>query len=358
MDFRARSEAPRREQRSFSHSPFRHWDGLQICLAVVLASFLVLPGPLLSKEIHPEFSELEPLESFRECDRCPEMIVMPPGSFMMGAIPGESRNPFDIYGENATRRVRLPDEINIIPSEHPRHRVEMDIPYATARNEITYAEWMACVDDGGCRYVPDHRVLMPSGQLLQLDSNHPVINVSYLDALEYVAWLNLKAGEDVYRLPTEAEWEYAARAGTESPFAQGEELTAEQANFSRRATEHVLGRGRDPGVSLPEFKDIYAPVPVNELDAANAWGVRHMSGNVEELTLSCWAEQHLALSSDSAYLEDAESHASCRRVAKGGAYSTAMDGLRLAMRNRPTEDRRRSNLGFRVVRELSNIGGM
>lgn len=288
------------------------------------------------------------LKAFQDCDRCPEMIVMPPGAFMMGAVPGESRNPFDKEG----KKIRGPDEINIIPNEHPRHRVEMDIPYAIARNETTHAEWMACVDDGGCTYEPDHRVLMPGGGYKTLGPDHPVINVSYLDAQEYVAWLNLKTGENVYRLPTEAEWEYAARAGTETPFAQGEELTADQANFSRKATENLLGRGKHPGVSLPELVDRYSPVPVHELDAANGWGVRHMSGNVFEWTLSCWSEEHLGLSSDSAYLADADMKGSCQRVAKGGAYNFAMDVLRPAARVRPTEDTRRPFQGFRVVREL------
>lgn len=300
------------------------------------------------------------LEAFQDCDRCPEMIVMPPGAFMMGAVPGESRNPWDIYGpvdqkdvdqKRKILRVRTPDEINIMPNEHPRHRVDMDIPYAIARNETTHAEWMACVEDGGCTYEPDHRVLMPGGYKA-LGPDHPVVNVSYLDAQEYLAWLNLKTGENVYRLPTEAEWEYAARAGTETPFAQGEDLTADQANFSRMATEHVLSRGKRPGVSLPELVNRYSPVPVQDLDAANGWGVWHMSGNVFEWTLSCWSEEHLGLSSDSAYLANGDLGRSCRRVAKGGAFNTAMDGVRLAARVRPTEDTRRDFHGFRVVREL------
>lgn len=328
---------------------------LRTCLAVGFAVLAMLSGTVQADEPRRDIGTFGPLEIFKDCDLCPEMIVMPPGSFMMGAIPGESRNPFDITGpvdqKGKVPRVRTPDEINIIPNEHPRHRVDMDIRYAIARNETTHAEWMACVDDGGCTHVPDHRVLMPGGYKA-LGPDHPVINVSYLDTLEYVAWLNLMAGEDVYRLPTEAEWEYAARAGTETPFAQGEELTADQANFSRRSTEHVLGRGQDPRVSLPELVDRYSPVPVNELDAANGWGVRHMSGNIFELTQSCWSDGHLGLASDSAYLADAESQGSCRRVGKGGAYSTALDGLRPAARVRPTEDYRRDSLGFRVVRDL------
>lgn len=325
---------------------------LKLLLAAVAS---VIGAGTASAEVATEVEVAEPtgllpLEMFKECHACPEMIVMPPGEFMMGAIPGESRNPFDIYDENAGMRKRRPDEPNIIPFEHPRHRVQMDIPYAIARNEITHAEWMACVEGGGCTHVPDHRVLTPSGYK-KLGPQHPVINVSYLDALEYIAWLNGQIGAELYRLPTEAEWEYAARAGTETRFAQGDELTADQANFSRSASENLRG------ISMPGLLDRGMPVPVDELDAANAWGVRHMSGNVLELTLSCWSEEHLGLSTDSAYLANAVAQGSCRRVAKGGAYMTAMDSLRPARRIRPTEDRRRDFLGFRVVRLLESTIG-
>jgi formylglycine-generating enzyme required for sulfatase activity len=302
-----------------------------------------------AEEVLTPARAFHPLDAFQDCDTCPEMIVMPPGSFMIGAIPGESRNRFDIYGAKATRRVRGPDEINIIPSEHPRHRVDMDIHYAIARNETTQAEWMACVEDGGCSFVPDHRVYTPAGYVA-LGPLHPVINVSFLDVRDYVAWLNNKAGAEVYRLPTEAEWEYAARAGTETPFAQGKELTADQANFSRAATEHVLAEAR------PELTDRDMPVAVNELDAANGWGIRHMSGNVSELTLSCWTEEHLLLSTDSAYLADASAKDTCQRVAKGGDFGTAMEGVRLAWRDRPTEDMRWDRLGFRIVRKIEIEG--
>ncbi|MEJ6402315.1 formylglycine-generating enzyme family protein [Yoonia sp. 2307UL14-13] len=324
----------------------------------VIVAFLTafLPGSSLS-ESAASYSltdgwSVTPLERFTECTDCPEMIVMPLGSFHMGAKWGESRNPFDFYGENATGTVRGPNEINIIPSEHPRHLVEMDIPYAMARNEVTHAEWMACVDDGGCSYEPDHTVLTFRDGYVPLGPNHPVVNVSYLDALEYVAWLNGVVGANVYRLPSEAEWEYAARAGTTTRFAQGDELTADQANFSRRASENVRQYDRPEG--MPELVDRERPVPVEDLDAANAWGVRHMSGNVAEVTMSCWSQKHLALATSSAYLAHAQSEIPCgRRVAKGGGYGTAMDGLRLARRVRPTEDRRREYRGFRVIRQLA-----
>jgi formylglycine-generating enzyme required for sulfatase activity len=329
----------------------RHISGFLVALGA-LAKFFVLSASADSVVSYrlTDGRDVATFESFKECDLCPEMIVLPLGTFMMGATAEESRNPFDIYGKDATMRIRRPDEPNIIPSEHPRHPVEMDIPYAIGRNEITRTEWMFCVDDGGCSHNPDYFVFTARDGNVALGPNHPVVNVSYLDILEYVDWLNGRVGADVYRLPTEAEWEYAGRAGTETRFAQGDELTADQANFSRLATEHV----QQP-LTFPELVDRGLPIPVTELDATNSWGLRHMSGNVSELTLSCWAETHLGLATDSAYLASATSDADCvRYVAKGGDYGTAMDGLRLAKRNRPTSERRRSYLGFRIAREFKD----
>jgi formylglycine-generating enzyme required for sulfatase activity len=321
-------------------------------LLIAFASPASTESPTLVASIDP--ASLAPLEMFKECDVCPEMVVVPLGSFMMGAKPEESRNPFDFYGENAGNRMRGPDELNIIPHEHPRHPVDMDIPYAIARNEATYAEWMACVADQGCSHVPEHRVLTPTGYVT-LGPDHPVINVSYLDVLEYVAWLNQQVGAEVYRLPTEAEWEYAARSGTETPFAQGEELTSDQANFSRGATENLLRNSKDPArIPRPDLTERDMPVPVGDLDAANGWGLRHMSGNIAEITMSCWSPEHLTIASDSAYLANSQAQASCLRVSKGGDFGTAMDGLRPAARNRPPEDLRRTYLGFRIARDLYN----
>lgn len=289
---------------------------------------------------------LAPLSVFRDCEACPEMVVMPPGSFLMGARPEDSRNPFDFYGENASRTKRAPGEINIIPFEHPRHRVDMDIPFAIARTETTLGEWMACVEAGGCRHVPETRITTP-GPDQRIGPKHPVVNVSFRDALDYVAWLNAQVGAEVYRLPTEAEWEYAALAGAETRYAQGDDLTAEQANFSRGATENILG------VARPDLVSRFMPVEVDTLDAVNAWGLRHMSGNVEEVTLSCWSETHLGLPTDRAYLAHALSQEHCpRRVAKGGSFRTGVDGLRPAARTRPTPGERVKYSGFRVVREM------
>ena len=290
-----------------------------------------------------------PLEMFQECPQCPEMIVMPMGSFMMGAKPEDSRNPFDFYGENPSRTRREPGEINIIPHEHPRHRVEIDIPYAIGRNEVTHAEWMACVDAGACTHVPDHRVPKPYG-FTELGPRHPVMNVSYLDIQEYLTWLNAMVGADVYRLPTEAEWAYGARAGTNSRFAQGDDLRPDQANFSGVGTERLRG------TEMPELMNRRMPVPVDELDASNAWGLRHMSGNVRERTRSCWTETHPGLATSSAYLALSLAQGECKRVSKGGSFASGMDSARPAARGRANETYRREKSGFRVVRQLTVTG--
>ncbi len=320
------------------------WLRQLLCL---LLFWTAIPASAENLFVLPNGDELAPLAVFQECDVCPEMIVMPLGSFMMGARPEDSRNPFDFYGDDATGTVRRPDEVNIIPSEHPRHPVEMDIPFAMGRNEVTHAEWMNCVEAGGCSHNPDHRVLTFEDGYVALGPHHPVINISYLDTLEYVAWLNGEVGHELYRLPTRAEWEYAARAGTDTRFAQGDELTSDQANFSRAATENLR---KTP---MPELESRYMPVPVDDLDAANGWGLRHMSGNVIELTLSCWTPEQLGLASARLYLQRALSHSGCQsRVAKGGSFNTAMDMLRPAANWRPLETTRRDNQGFRLIREF------
>ena len=233
------------------------------------------------------------------------------------------------------------------------HNVTIDLPIAMGRNEITVGEWKACVADGGCGgYEPPYFMLAgrrgKPPERIELSDRHPVLKVSYNDMQLYVAWLNEKVGANAYRLPTEAEWEYGARAGTQTPFAQGDELTTDQANFG--------------GIDVPElvlepppgFKFRGYPVSVDDLEAANAWGLRHMSGNLIEKTMSCWSERHMDWPLSSIYLENAL-HTSCDRVTKGGAYGATMDYARPAVRGRGPEDRRSNMMGFRIVRDLKQL---
>ena len=125
----------------------------------------------------------------QDCAFCPVMVVVPAGSFMMG------------------RTVEYGDD-----SESPVHRVTIPEPFAVGRYEVTFREWDACVSGGGCSHRPDD---WGWGR-----EDHPVINVSWEDAKEYVAWLSHKTGER-YRLLSDSEWEYVARAGTTGSFHFG-----------------------------------------------------------------------------------------------------------------------------------------
>ncbi len=291
-------------------------------------------------------TQVNDLEMFQECDVCPEMIVLPLGEFQMGGPPGESKQNVK-FDEAGNWILVTPDDPYIAFHEGPVHSVTIDLPVAMGRNEVTYDEWMACVNDGGCGgYEPEDFIRLPKSQRAKVIGKHPVITVSNLDAALYTDWLNSKVGADVYRLPTEAEWEYAARAGTQTPFAQGEEVTTDQVNFLGSATEIMLGE---------EFPDLVSrgkPVPVDTLDAANAWGLRHMSGNVVERTISCWTDTYEGWQTSSLYLEKAREPNCERRVTRGGAYPAAMDSSRVAGRGSGLEDTRTSVSGFRVLRDL------
>jgi formylglycine-generating enzyme required for sulfatase activity len=314
----------------------------------------------------------EPLQTFRDCDVCPEMIELPLGEFLMGAPEGEFRELF-LPGAS----MRTPESPDVPENETPQNLVRVDIRFAIGRNEITFAEWQACVDDGGCQgKMPDNDLPafgtaetilksietipvdeMPSrdriadavtaGNRLIADGGYPVVNVSYLDAVEYVAWLNRRLKTDDYRLPTEAEWEFAARSGTTTRYAQGQDLLASQANVSGTATHMVLGEEQ------PQLKTLGFPVPVNEMDAANAWGIRHMSGNVSELTSSCYDRSKPALprfATTSVWLQNVAN--SCVRVARGGDYGRSIERARVAARSWWQETDAYPLYGFRLVKEL------
>ena len=293
-----------------------------------------------------------PLDTFQDCPVCPVMVELPLGSFVMGGPPGESR--LNVHWGPPIRSV-TPEDPYIAEHEGPLHRVEIDRPIAMGRDEVTFGEWMACVEDGGCGgYRPPMEMLAAPGdqtpRRVALTRQHPVNEVSYLDMQLYVDWLNEKVGTPVYRLPTEAEWEYAARAGTQTPFWTGDEIGTDRANTLGSATEIMLGEAR------PDLVSRGVPVPVKELDAANPWGLRHMEGNVMERTISCWTERHADWATASEYL-DAATDTSCRRVLKGGGYTNAMDYGRPARRAGTAEDARTRLARFRVVWEMDDVGG-
>lgn len=327
-------------------------------------------------------SHAEPLDVFRDCDVCPEMIELPMGSFIMGAPPDEFRRNI-VWRDGGFHRATK-EHPHVKTDEGPQHTVTIDIPIAMGKNEITYDEWMACVNDGGCgkfadtgirvggggprigrkgnvedimRSLTDERFIhtpseaamaraMAGNKFLPLSGTYPMFYVSNLDAQAYTDWLNQKLGIDAYRLPSEAEWEYGARAGTTTRFAQGDELPPSQANFSGFGTEVMLAQKR------PDLRTRGFPVPVAELDAANPWGLRHMSGNAGEITLSCYTKRYAGWSTTSEWLEKSFGE-SCRRAVRGGGYAGPMDTARVAWRGAYDETYQTSFYGFRVVKELN-----
>ncbi|WP_164517244.1 formylglycine-generating enzyme family protein [Tabrizicola piscis] len=315
----------------------------------------------------------EPLRVFKDCDVCPEMVELPMGEFMIGGP--EDEYPLALVFYDGAVRPATTEHPSIKTDEGPQHEVDIDIPFAIGKNEVTYGEWMACVADSGCGgYVPTRRIppvvsitaversltddrfgspsyrsmvaeAFANDDDLQLTDDFPVLYVSYNDAQLYVEWMNRKLGINSYRLPTEAEWEYAARAGTTSRFAQGDDVTSAEVNFSGEDSEYMLDR------PFPDFVSRGFPVPVDELDAANAWGIRHMSGNVAEVTQSCHAERYAGWTTSSDWLSKGGA-GTCKRSYRGGSYSLHIGNARVAWRSPGNEDRRSQTTGFRVVKEL------
>ena len=315
------------------------------CLAAFTASAVVATISLPEKTVA---NELKPLDTFRDCEACPEMVVLPLGEFLMGAPADEGRRAFVWNGARNAPVNRANPYLKM--DDGPMVKVVVDTPFAIGLTEVTNTQWLACVNDGGCNeYVPE-RVLksVSARSVVSAGDEHPVAHVSFSDQISYIEWLNGKAGAEAYRLPTEAEWEYAARAGTRTRFSQGDDLTSDQANFSRGSTEHFEGRIRN------DLVDRSITVPVGTLDAANDWGLRHMSGNVMELTQSCWTARLPALTSTSDWI-DASSMDECKRATRGGAFTSPLDGIRVAWRGSRDQNRRTQNTGFRVVKQLEGI---
>ena len=239
-------------------------------------------------------------QRFRDCPECPEMVAVPAGSFRMGS-PAEK-----LY--------------------QPVHRVTIREPFAVGRFEVTFAEWDACAGAGGC----------PRGEDVARDSDwgrgrRPVINVSWDDAQRYVQWLSRKTGK-AYRLPSESEWEYAARAGTETAYSWGDEIGVNRANCG--------------GCGSRWDGDRTAPVGSF---AANPWGLHDMHGNVWEWTQDCWNDNYQGAPADGSAWESGD----CSwRVLRGGSWRSSKPSY-LRAANRFGNTIGYFSYGFRVARTLT-----
>jgi formylglycine-generating enzyme required for sulfatase activity len=255
--------------------------------------------------------ELPPGRAFRDCAECPEMVVVPAGSFMMGSSPAEIDA---LVKEFRSENFR---------SEGPQHRVTIAKPFTVGRFEVTFAEWDACVADGGCKHRPNDKGW---GR-----GRRPVIDVSWHDAKEYAAWLSRKTGR-IYRLLSEAEWEYAARAGTTTRYAFGDTIGKSEAQYSE---EYLGSAGKT--VEVGSFP-------------ANKFGLHDMHGNVAEWVEDVWHPNYEGAPTDGSVWQGGDVS---RRVLRGGSwYDEPPIILRSAIRygNHPVV--RYYGIGFRLARTL------
>ena len=265
------------------------------------------------KPIQPLIPEIEqallPKDSFKECDACPEMVVVPKGYFIMGT-------PITEVDRAAT-------------GEDPMHRVSFARPFAVGRFTISFDEWDACLADGGC---DGHKGDDKFGR-----GRMPAQGIGFEAAKSYLVWLSKKVGR-TYRLPSESEREYFTRAGTRTPFWFGNTISSQDANYVASTPYGGGPRGIDS--KGPVVVDSYAP---------NPFGVYQVHGNVWEWTEDCYNKR---------YNEDTPTNGApwlegdcAKRILRGGTWNWSADVARSGARDSSTI--LGSVASFRVVRTLN-----
>jgi formylglycine-generating enzyme required for sulfatase activity len=282
---------------------------------------------------------------FQDCRDCPEMVVIGPGAFVMGAPVEESA------------REQAPDGG---ANERPRHDVRIAYPFALSRYEITRAQFAAFVAATERAIAPGCTVLARDRFELQADKSwrdsgfaqgpdHPVVCVGWDDARTYADWLARISGA-AYRLPSEAEWEYAARAGTTTArfWGDGRELACDFANVADLDLMEALGRDPTETQRFP-CRDGHAfTAPVGRY-AANPFGVFDMLGNVLEWTADCYADTRDGAAGDGA---PRTGPSDCPHAARGGGWPNRALSVRAAWRAGGPGYTRNDHLGIRVARDL------
>ncbi len=254
----------------------------------------------------PDLKSLIQNSRFKDCPECPDMVTLPSELYLMGFY-----NP-DEPKANSNSKIR-----NV-----PRHMVNLPHTFSLSEKEITYGQWARCVADGACKHKHDVGEEM---------NNHPVVNISWNDALEYVGWLSGKTGKP-YRLPTESEWEFAARSGMNSAYPWGNQYVDNQANCA------------DCGSRW----DNQSTAPVGSF-AANGYGLYDMLGNVAEMTEDCFNRDYvnkppMGVPWRTGHCPD--------RIVRGGAWNTDRDTLRAFERDYAGINEHRMNMGLRVALTL------
>ena len=230
----------------------------------------------------------------------PEMVVIPAGTFRMGCV---QRGKCD-KDEKPVREVRI-------------------ATLALSKHEVTFAQWDICTEYGPCRRVPDEGW----GR-----GDRPVVNVSWHDTQQYLPWLSGETGE-TYRLPSEAEWEYAARAGADTRYSWGNDI----------------GRGRANCEDCGSQWDDRRTAPVGSF-SANAFGLNDTHGNVWEWVQDCWNDNYRGAPSDGG----AWTRGDCsKRLVRGGSWASSPKSVRVSYRGVSKADTADRVSGFRIARTLA-----
>ncbi|MGF6276122.1 formylglycine-generating enzyme required for sulfatase activity [Massilia sp. UYP11] len=254
----------------------------------------------------------------------PAMVLIEAGRFEMGSPEHERRIAMAAGSQK-----------NWIARETPQHWVGIERPFAMGRYPVTVGEWRAFVRASG--WAQHGEVNWESPGFAQTDM-HPVVGVTWFDAQQYVAWLSEATGKR-YRLPSEAEWEYACRAGTKTAFNVGDTISTLQANFDGSFTYNGGPRG--------EFRHGTTPA---DLFAPNAWGLHDMHGNVWEWVQDVVHDSYEGAPVDGSAWELGGDQV--RRILRGGSWLYNPRYLRSALRNGFSAVLSNDIVGLRVVREL------
>ena len=244
------------------------------------------------------------------------MMRIPAGSFLMGSPP---------------------EELGRMEREGPQHEVTLG-QFFMAKYPVTQAQWRAVA-----AMEPVETELKSDPSRFKGDL-HPVEQVSWHEAVEFCERLS-RHTQRQYRLPSEAEWEYACRAGTTTPFHFGETVTTEMANYRGTALGQYSGSYGDG----PKGEYREATTPVNQFEGANAFGLVDMHGNVWEWCQDCWHDSYKGAPEDGSVWEEKESEEESRRVIRGGSWGYYPENCRSAVRIIDRPGNRVNLIGFRVV---------
>jgi formylglycine-generating enzyme required for sulfatase activity len=294
-------------------------------ILVMAAAVLSIAGGLATSADAAERAA----KTFKDCEMCPEMVVIPPGTFIMGSPETEKNRDKD----------------------EGVHKVTIAYSFAVSKGPITWDQWEACARDAMCdgQAVETALRLDSEGRPIQnyVDhgrGNHPVVGVSWWDAKVFIGWLNRKTGKEKYRLLSESEFEYAARAGTTTTYWWGNEPSHDYANYGKEV-------GQDLG-GMAAGRDVWenSTSPICSFPT-NAFGLCDMHGNIYQWIEDCYETNIASLPTDGSAVKGGNCAV---RGFRSNSFESNPKSLRSANRAfvYAPNTRGRNYLGFRVAKTI------